>query len=544
MSLDLLKDIMVFFGGLGLFIYGMQIMAEGLQSSAGSKTKKLLGMLTNRRIMGVLMGALVTAIIQSSSATTVMVVGFVNAQIMNLQQAIGVIMGANIGTTMTAWIVSMSEWGSFLKPDFFAPVLLVIGVGIMLFAHSSKLKDGSNILIGFGILFIGLSTMSGAVSPYADSPIFSQAFTVIGNNPILGLLVGAGVTAIIQSSSASMGILQTLAFNGVVNWGSAVFIALGQNIGTCVTAIISCVGANKNAKRAAVMHLLFNVIGAMIFGLGAWILFMQIPELALSHVSGTSLAIFHSGFNILATILLFPFSNVLVSLSQKIIPDSKNEETNTLVHIDERLLQTPGFALASARQEIVKMGQLALEAIIYSKDCLLEHKHMDELYANEEKINLYEKELSMYLTKLNSSTLNAREQLQLKHIFLAISDIERIGDHCKEIADLSKTMESNFSSEGYKDLEAINMHCYKALKYALDLCRNKDISVMHKVEKHEDKVDHLENNLRDKHIQRLVDKTCNVEAGIVFLDSITNYERIADHAELLASYIVEEEATR
>ena len=216
MTMDLLQDIMLFFGGLGMFIYGMQIMAEGLQNSAGSKTRKLLGLLTNNRLLGVLVGALITAIIQSSSATTVMVVGFVNAQIMNLSQAMGVIMGANIGTTMTAWLVSMSEWGSLLKPDFFAPILLVVGVGMMLFSKKEKVKDGANILVGFGILFLGLSTMSGSIEPYADSPIFSQAFTVIGNNPILGLLVGAGVTGIIQSSSASMGILQALAMNGIV----------------------------------------------------------------------------------------------------------------------------------------------------------------------------------------------------------------------------------------------------------------------------------------------------------------------------------------
>lgn len=541
MSIDHIKDILVFFGGLGMFIYGMQIMAEGLQNSAGSKTKKLLGMLTNRRIVGVLMGALVTAIIQSSSATTVMVVGFVNAQIMNLQQAVGVIMGANIGTTMTAWLVSMSEWGSFLKPDFFAPILLVIGVAMILFSKSQKRKDVANILVGFGILFIGLNTMSSAVAPYADSPFFSNAFTVIGNNPILGLLVGAGVTAIIQSSSASMGILQTLAFNGVVNWGSAVFIALGQNIGTCVTAMISCIGANKNAKRAAVIHLLFNVIGAVCFGGVAWVAFAMIPQWATATVTGTSLAVFHSAFNILATILLFPFANVLVSLSERIIPDTQ-QEVNTLVHIDQRLLQTPGFALASVRQELVNMGMIALDSISLSRDCLLDQENSAKLFENEEKINIFEKELSRFVSQLNTSTLSAREQLQAKHILLAVSDIERIGDHCKEIAELSKTLDMHsFSQSARDDIEEISRHCYKALKYALDLRMNKDVSMLKKVEKHEMKVDDLSNVMRDKHIQRLVDKKCSVEAGIVFLDSVTNYERIADHAELLAQYVVEEE---
>ncbi|WP_303032367.1 Na/Pi cotransporter family protein, partial [Dubosiella newyorkensis] len=258
MNLDIVKSVLAFGGGLGMFIYGMQLMADGLQKAAGAKTRNLLGILTNNRLIGVLVGALITAIIQSSSATTVMVVGFVNAGLMNLSQAIGVIMGANIGTTMTGWLVSMSEWGSIFKPDFFAPILLIIGTILFLFSKKDRVKEVAGILVGFGILFIGLGTMSGAIKPYSEEPIFYQAFTIIGSNPIFGLLVGAIVTAVIQSSSASMGILQTLAFNGVVNWGAAAFIALGQNIGTCVTALLSCIGANQNAKRAATLHLLFN----------------------------------------------------------------------------------------------------------------------------------------------------------------------------------------------------------------------------------------------------------------------------------------------
>lgn len=547
MTMDLLQDIMLFFGGLGMFIYGMQIMAEGLQNSAGSKTRKLLGLLTNNRLLGVLVGALITAIIQSSSATTVMVVGFVNAQIMNLSQAVGVIMGANIGTTMTAWLVSMSEWGSLLKPDFFAPILLVVGVGMMLFSKKEKVKDGANILVGFGILFIGLSTMSGAIEPYSDSPIFSQAFTVIGNNPILGLLVGAAVTGIIQSSSASMGILQALAMNGVVNWGSAVFIALGQNIGTCVTAIISCIGANKNAKRAAVIHLLFNCIGALFFGAICWLTFLAIPNLAMSNVTSTELAIFHTCFNVLTTIILFPFANKLVTLSKLIIKDNVEEdnaedEGEVLVKLDERLLQTPSFALVRVNREIEKMGKLALESIAYTKDALLEKKNIDKIYDIEKKINEYEKQLSEFISLMDLSTLNEKEQLQVKHALLAVSDVERIGDHCRNIADMAKDLEEDaFSQSAKDDIEIISNQCYKTLRWALDIRANLDVSKFEKVEKHETKVDKMQDQMREGHIQRLIDKKCQVEAGIIFLDSVSDYERISDHAENLAQYVVEEE---
>lgn len=548
MTMDLLQDIMLFFGGLGMFIYGMQIMAEGLQNSAGSKTRKLLGLLTNNRLLGVLVGALITAIIQSSSATTVMVVGFVNAQIMNLSQAVGVIMGANIGTTMTAWLVSMSEWGSLLKPDFFAPILLVIGVGMMLFSKKEKVKDGANILVGFGILFLGLSTMSGSIEPYADSPIFSQAFTVIGNNPILGLLVGAAVTGIIQSSSASMGILQALAMNGIVNWGSAVFIALGQNIGTCVTAIISCVGANKNAKRAAVIHLLFNCIGAIIFGAICWFIFIARPDLAMSNVTSTELAIFHTCFNVCTTIILFPFANKLVSLSKVIIKDSvegeaaSENEGEVLVKLDERLLQTPSFALVRVNREIEKMGQLALESIAYTKDALLEKKNIDKIYDLEKKINEYERQLSEFISLMDLSTLSEKEQLQVKHALLAVSDVERIGDHCRNIADMAKDLEEDaFSQSAKDDIEIISNQCYKTLRWALDLRADLDVTKIEKVEKHETKVDKMQDQMREGHIQRLIDKKCQVEAGIIFLDSVSDYERISDHAENLAKYVVEEE---
>ena len=312
MQLEGISVLFSFIGGLGMFLYGMHVMANGLQHFAGGKMQRLMSFLTQNRLMAILVGTLVTAVIQSSSATTVMVVGFVNAGMLNLSQAVGVIMGANIGTTITAWLVSLSEFGSFLNPEFYAPLLLGIGAFVILFAKSDKKKQIGEILIGFAVLFIGLSFMSDAIKPYRDSPIFSNAFTMLGKNPLLAILTGTVVTAIIQSSSASVGILQTLAMNGIVNWKSAVFITLGQNIGTCVTALLSGVGSGRNGKRASVIHLSFNVIGAVLFGIIMYVLFLIFPAWGASTMSSVDISIFHTVFNITCTVVLLPFAEKLV----------------------------------------------------------------------------------------------------------------------------------------------------------------------------------------------------------------------------------------
>ena len=381
--MEIVKSLFTFAGGLGMFLYGMNIMADGLQKGAGNKMKQLMGFLTNNRIVGVLVGALVTAIIQSSSATTVMVVGFVNAGIINLTQAVGVIMGANIGTTVTGWLVSMNEWGSFLKPDFFAPVLIAIGAFILMFAKHSGKKTVGEILVGFGVLFVGLSFMSGAIEPYSDSPIFATAFRALGGNPFLGILTGAVVTAIIQSSSASVGILQTLALNGMVTWNSAVYITLGQNIGTCITALLSSAGANKTAKRAAVIHLLFNMIGAVVFGVGMFIIFHINPTFASSSIDSVQISIFHTIFNITNTLILFPFANKLVQLSGLIIRDDEkekaqlpevvDEEEDILRHLDKRILESPSFALENADQEILHMARITCQNVENSFKAVMEN---------------------------------------------------------------------------------------------------------------------------------------------------------------------------
>ena len=536
MNLDIVKSVLAFGGGLGMFIYGMQLMADGLQKAAGAKTRNLLGILTNNRLIGVLVGALITAIIQSSSATTVMVVGFVNAGLMNLSQAIGVIMGANIGTTMTGWLVSMSEWGSIFKPDFFAPILLIIGTILFLFSKKDRVKEVAGILVGFGILFIGLGTMSGAIKPYSEEPIFYQAFTIIGSNPIFGLLVGAIVTAVIQSSSASMGILQTLAFNGVVNWGAAAFIALGQNIGTCVTALLSCIGANQNAKRAATLHLLFNIIGSLIVGTVIWIYFALNPAVAASNVSGTSLALFHTGFNIVTTVLLFPFANLLVKIAKRIIPAHEEESARRPI-LDDRLLETPLIALQTVFQEILNLGSMALESITYSRDLFFDESAFEKLSKNKAKIKEYKNEITTYLEKFDASYLTPEQQLQMQHSILALNNIERISVYCSHIMDRAKDMlDIKISENEREDINTISHHAYKTLKYALRLREEGDVEVFEKVEKHEDSVDAIETDLRSRYMKRMLDNRQGIENGILFLDVIDYYESISDHAERLARY--------
>lgn len=537
MNMEIVTALMSFIGGLGMFIYGMQIMAQGMQQAAGTKTRKLLGMLTNNKLMGVLTGALITAVIQSSSATTVMVVGFVNARLMDLTQAASIIMGANIGTTMTGWLVSMSEWGALLKPDTFAPLLLAIGTAMLLFTKKEREKEAASILIGFGLLFIGLSAMSGAIKPYANSPIFYQAFTVIGSNPLLGVLVGLGVTAIIQSSSASMGILQTLALNGVVNWSSAVFIALGQNIGTCVTALISSVGTHRNAKRAAVIHLLFNVIGSLMMGVACWIFFKFNVQIAHSMVNSTSLAIFHTMFNVLTTLILLPFTNLLVKLSKDIIPDHA-KSTKTLTKLDSRLLQTPSFALVALNHEIQKMGRYVLANVGYSRDTLLTKNNFEKLEENSKKIAIYDEELTSFLYEMNASSLTEAEQNEIRQLLLACSDLKRISDHCLDVMQLSEDEleETQFSEDAVEDINTISSMTEHALDYALKLQTDNQPVYYDKVVSYDQSISRMEIEMRDAHMKRLVEKKCSVPKGVAFLDAVHEYGAMARYAGRLAEY--------
>lgn len=553
--MEIVKSLFTFAGGLGMFLYGMNIMADGLQKGAGNKMKQLMGFLTNNRIIGVLVGALVTAIIQSSSATTVMVVGFVNAGIINLTQAVGVIMGANIGTTVTGWLVSMNEWGAFLKPDFFAPLLIAIGAFILMFAKHSGKRTIGEILVGFGVLFVGLSFMSGAISPYSDSPVFATAFRVLGGNPFLGILTGAIVTAIIQSSSASVGILQTLALNGMVTWNSAVYITLGQNIGTCVTALLSSAGANKTAKRAAVIHLLFNTIGAVIFGIGMFVIFHINPVFASSSIDSVQISIFHTIFNITNTVLLFPFANKLVQLSglivrehvedEKQLPEQMDEEEDILRHLDKRILESPSFALENAGQEILHMARITCQNVEDSFKAVMESDmSCVESVLNEEKaIDRLAKKLSKYLVQVSSLSLTEQQHMIVNHLFYTVSDIERIGDHAENIAELARYKIENhiqFSDSAHQELKGLMSYVSSSLDYSIKARNEMSWEAVQKAKEYEDLVDYVESELREKHIERLSKNLCKPTSGVVFLDLLTNLERISDHADNMSTYVKQE----
>ena len=552
MNLEVLEVIFTFAGGLGLFLYGMNLMGDGLQKSAGNKLKRLLGYLTNNRLMAVLVGTVVTGIIQSSSATTVMVVGFVNAGIMNLGQAVGVIMGANIGTTVTAWLVSMSEWSAVLKPDFFAPLLVGISAFVLMMSKDKKKKDIAEIVIGLGILFIGLQLMSDVIKPYAESEssIFSEAFKVLGNNPLLGILVGAVVTAIIQSSSASVGILQTLAMAGVVNWNSAIFITLGQNIGTCITAILSSIGASKTAKRAAVIHLSFNVIGAVIFGIAMFIIFKVNTAFAASSINSVQISIFHTLFNVTNTILLFPLANWLVKLSGVFIDDSKDEEDNdelhiTLRHLDDRILETPSFAVENAIKEVVHMGKITLDNAREAVEALLknDNEKADKVLEVEKVIDEHQKLITEYLIKISNLSITEKQQFIVKNLFHTISNIERVGDHAENLADLAHEKVQNkiyFSDEAYLELKEICDKAINSFDFAIKSRETENMDYIKRVEELEDAVDDLKDSLRQKHIDRLSQGVCTSENGVIFIDALINLERISDHSLNIVNYVESE----
>lgn len=550
MSMTDLEMILKFVGGLGMFLYGMNVMADGLQKSAGNKMKQLLGFLTNNRLLAVLVGTLVTAIIQSSSATTVMVVGFVNAGILNLTQAVGVIMGANIGTTVTSWLVSMNEWGQMLKPEFLAPLFIGVGAFVMLFTKSRKKKDIAEILVGFGVLFIGLSFMSGAISPYKDSQIFVAAFRILGANPILGILVGALVTAVIQSSSASVGILQTLALNGMVSWNSAIYITLGQNIGTCVTALLSSVGAQKTAKRAAVIHLLFNVGGAVFFGIIMFALFSFRPDFASSSINSVQISIFHTIFNVTNTIIMFPLAGRLVRLSEVILKDkgegaSESEESEILRHLDDRILSSPTFAVQNAVLEVVHMGEITYENTKLSFEAVLENDPDKALQvqAREETIDKMAEAISGYLVKISNLSLNSAQHALVNDLFYTVSNVERVGDHAENLAELAKfKVENNlvFSDTANKELEGIMELVTNSFVYSIKAREDQDLADARRAREFEDMVDNVEDELRQKHIERLTQGLCKPAAGVVFLDILTNLERISDHADNIAEYVLDE----
>ncbi len=555
MSIDDISSLFGFIGGLGMFLYGMNIMADGMQKTAGGKMKQFLGMLTNNRFMAVVLGALITAIIQSSGATTVMVVGFVSAGVMNLTQAVGVIMGANIGTTITAWIVSMSQLGDafeVMEPIFYAPLIIGIGSLLIIFSMKQRKKLIGEILVGLGLLFIGLDFMSGSIAPYTDAPIFSQAFALLGSNPILGMIVGFVVTTLLQSSSASVGILQTLALNGIVTTNAAIYITLGQNIGSCTTALISSIGGSRTAKRAAVIHLTFNIIGSIIFGVVGFFVFTFNPAIAGSEINAVQISIFHTVFNLTNTIILFPFANQLVKISGLVIkekPGEKDteltEEEVVLKHLDERIFESPAFALETAVLEVIHMGQITQTNLGRAVKALegRSQEDINEVYKTEKTINNMEKMLTEYLIKVDNLSLTEHQKLVVANLFYSISDIERVGDHAENLAELAQDMADknySFSETAISDLRSISDAVQEAFKCSVQARETGNMDDVRKVSQLEDEVDNLEEELREKHIERLSTGQCTASAGVIFLDAISNLERISDHAYNLAGYIKDE----
>ena len=542
--MEYLDIIIPFAGGLGMFIYGMQIMAQGLENAAGNKMKSLLEILTKNKLMGVLLGAAITAVIQSSSATTVMVVGFVNAGLMNLTQAMGVIMGANIGTTVTGWLVSSVEWAEFLSPSKLAPVAVIVGVVMMLTGKRRSTKDISSIVIGFGLLFIGITTMSEAVEPLREFEGFVNMFVVLGQSPVLGILAGAVVTAIIQSSSASVGILQSLAAAGLVPFSAAIYIIMGKNIGTCVTAILSGLGAKKNAKTAALMHLLFNVIGTVLFSAVAIVYFeFMNPQAGVGAISQTQISLVHTIFNIGTTVLLFPASNLIIKLAKKIGSVKENEQDPGKVLLDERLLETPGIALQSTINEAIRMGELVMGTMETVRDILFSKTQaaIDQVREDESTVDKLCAGISDYAVKLSTMQISEKEHETVAHLLQILSDIERVSDYCENISEYAETMiekKVTFSDVAKSHMEEIMSETIDSYRYAIEAFRDNSQEKALKVIEKETRIDELEIRLRTKHIARLADNQCSTEAGIVFLDALVGLERISDHARNIVEEVL------
>lgn len=544
--MDYVNIIIPFVGGLGMFIYGMQIMAQGLENAAGNKMKSLLEVLTRNKLMGVLLGAVITAVIQSSSATTVMVVGFVNANIMNLTQAMGVIMGANIGTTVTGWLVSSVEWAEFLSPSKLAPIAVIIGVIIMLTGKRRSTKDISSIIIGFGLLFIGITTMSSAVAPLQESEGFRNIFVTLGQNPLLGILAGALVTAIIQSSSASVGILQSLAAAGLVPFSAAIYIIMGQNIGTCVTAMLSSMGAKRNAKTAALMHLLFNVIGTIIFSVIAIVYFEVLNPLAgTGIITQTQISMVHTIFNIGTTVLLFPASNLIIKMAKKIGRVEEDEYDESKVLLDDRILQTPGIALQSTVKEVARMGDIVAKSLEVAKNVLFTENYDDIIFLKEEenKVDKLSAGITEYAIKLGALQISEKEHQDVAHLLQMVSDMERVSDYCENISEFAENLyqkKVSFSDVGTEQLKEMMDVCVDSYLYALEAFKEQSREMALKVIEKETRADDLEITLRNKHIKRLASGQCNTEAGIVFLDTLVCLERVSDHARNIAEEVMEQ----
>ena len=542
-------NILGFIMGLALFLYGMNTMGDGLEKLSGGKLEKTLEKMTNNTFKGFLLGILVTAVIQSSSATTVMVVGFVNSGIMKLRQAIGIIMGANVGTTVTAWILSLTGIEGdniilqMLKPTSFSAVFAFVAIILLMFCKGEKKKNLGSILIGFAILMFGMDAMSDGVSGLKNSPEFASLLTMF-ENPILGILAGAILTAIIQSSSASVGILQALSQTGAINYSMAIPIVMGQNIGTCVTALISCIGAKKNAKRTALVHLYFNIIGTLVISL----LFYG-SNLILQYgflddiVNEANIAIIHTAFNLIATALLLPFNKQLEKLACLTIRD-KDEEKEHTPFLDERFLNTPAVATERAMSLTEKMARLSEGTLLGSLELVEDYdtKLANTISENEDMIDMYEDVISTYLVKLSQKTLSENDSKRVQLILHSIGDFERMSDHAVNILKVAQEINEKkvkFSAEAQSGLDVMIEALKEISGNAMQAFINNDVKLAKKVEPLEQVIDRLRDKLKEAHIRRLTNGECTIELGFIFTDLITNIERISDHCSNIAVGVIE-----
>ena len=556
-----LFDILSLVCGLALFLYGMELMGDALKKSAGNNLKAILGKMTTNPIKGFFLGLVVTAVIQSSSATTVMVVGFVNSGTMTLLQSVGVILGANVGTAVTAWLTALSgiDGGSealgviqYLKPDAWMPILALIGICFIMFSKKSKHKDAGAILMGFAVLMVGMDLMSGAVSGLKGDPNFTKILTMF-HNPLLGVLAGTVLTAIVQSSSASIGILQALSSTGAINFGMAIPIILGQNIGTCVTAMLSAAGAGKNGKRTALVHLYFNIIG-VVFWLGmyylvGWILNMtnvfDIFSLAdSSTINMWGIAAVHTVFKLLAVGLLFPFSNALVKLAEKTIKgdDKKGDEYTDM--LDERLLDTPSVALERSRSVA---GQMAVVACQYIRNSIglfrnYDGKSADAIREAESKVDVYEDVLGSYLVKLSSQHMDERDSHEVTKLLHIIGDLERISDHSVNLVDSAEEIKDKslvFSDEAKAELDVLYAAVSEIVTITEEALTTSNLELAARIEPLEQVIDDLRDDIKIHHIQRLKKSECTVEHGFVLSDILTNLERVSDHCSNIGGCLIE-----
>lgn len=546
-------NVLAMIGGLALFLYGMHVMGDGLTKASGGKLEKILEKLTSNKLYAVILGAGVTAIIQSSSATTVMVVGFVNSGIMKLSQAIGVIMGANIGTTVTSWILSLAGiqsdnfWIQLFKPESFTPILALVGIILLMFSKKEKKHDIGNILLGFAVLMFGMTSMSEAVAPLADVPEFTSILTAF-TNPVLGVIAGALLTAAIQSSSASVGILRALCITGAVDYRMAIPIIMGQNIGTCITAIISGIGANRNAKRAALIHLYFNIIGSVVF----LVLFYTVNafvhfEFLDAPATALGVAIIHSVYNIFATAILLPFSGVLEKLSYLTLPEEKTDavvSTSDIPVLDVRFLDTPPIATAQCKNAAVKMAELCRQALFQAMDLLkrYDEEKAEEVRKMESMVDEYEDELGNYLVKLSSKSLTERDSHTISMLLHCIGDFERISDHALNICQSAKEMytkDQKFSKKAEEEITVFAGLIREIVDTSVKVFETEDVVLAKEVEPMEEVVDGLNDEIKKRHVKRLRKGKCTIELGFVLSDITTNFERVADHCSNIAISLIQ-----